>query len=270
MPDRTATLSIRDADIGYDRRLVFEHLSLDILPGQVTAFCGPNGCGKSTALKALRRVLPVSRGEVRLLDRPLGDWPARELARELAMLSQTPEAPEEMTVAELIALGRYSHRPLLSGRRAADRAAVTSAMAAVDVADLAERPIGALSGGQLQRAWLAMVVAQEAPVILLDEPTNHLDIAHALETLSLVRYLTREMGRTVVVVLHDLNLAARFADRLIFFRKGAIAAQGTVEEVFRAEIIGQVFGIDCEVREEGPEGRPFFLPHHGRAARAAE
>ena len=269
MPD-TSALSISSAAIGYDQKLVFEDLSLEIPSGQVTAFCGPNGCGKSTALKAMRRVMPLTRGEVRLLDRPLPEWPARELARELAMLSQTPEAPGEMKVEELIALGRYAHRPLLSGRRASDRAAVRAAMSAVDVVNLAERPIGALSGGQLQRVWLAMVIAQEAPVILLDEPTNHLDIAHALETLSLVRHLSRSMGKTVVVVLHDLNLAARFADTLVFFRKGEIAARGPVDEVFRADIIGEVFGIDCEVRPEGPDGRPFFLPHRRSLGIAAE
>ncbi|SFQ22981.1 ABC transporter ATP-binding protein [Tranquillimonas alkanivorans] len=268
MPD--SALSLSSAAIGYDRKLVFEDLSLDIPPGQVTALCGPNGCGKSTALKAMRRVLPLSRGEASLLDRPLSEWPARELARELAMLSQTPEAPGEMSVEELVALGRYAHRPPLSGRRATDRAAVTAAMSAVDVSDLAARPIGALSGGQLQRVWLAMVIAQESPVVLLDEPTNHLDIAHALETLSLVRHLSRAMGKTVVVVLHDLNLAARFADRLVFFRAGQIVSQGAVGEVFREEIISEVFGIDCEVRAEGPEGRPFFLPHHRAVRQAAE
>ncbi|SDF08377.1 ABC transporter ATP-binding protein [Limimaricola pyoseonensis] len=266
MPD--TALSLRDAAIGYDRKLVFEDLSLSVPEGRVTAFCGPNGCGKSTALKAMRRLLPLQAGAVELRGRPIAGWSPRDLARELAMLSQSPEAPVEITVEELAFMGRYAHRRALSGRKRSDRAAVTAALTAVDMADLAHRPIGALSGGQLQRAWLAMVIAQEAPVILLDEPTNHLDVAHALETLALVRHLSHEMGKTVVVVLHDLNLAARFADAITFFRAGRIAAEGPVAEVFRPEIIGEVFGIACEVRPDGPDGRPFVLPLHRATAGA--
>ena len=238
---------------------MFESLSLEIPRGQVTALCGPNGCGKSTALKAMRRVLPLAGGEVQLKGRPLADWSARALARELAMLSQAPSAPEEMTVRDLVSLGRYAHRPALGGLAANDKAAVAGALRATDIADLAERPIGALSGGQLQRAWLAMVVAQEAPAIFLDEPTNHLDIAHALETLELVRGLCAGGGKTVVVVLHGLNLAARYADRLVFFRDGRIAAEGAVAEVFRAETIREVFGIECEV-DRRRDGAPFCIP----------
>lgn len=259
MPDPMPALSIDSAAIGYDTKQVFRDLCLDIASGRVTALCGPNGCGKSTALKAMRGILPATRGRISLLQRPLGDWPVRELARELAMLSQAPEAPGEMTVRDLVALGRYAHLAAFSGIRAADKIAIERAMHATDVVSLSDRPIGTLSGGQLQRTWLAMVVAQEAPVILLDEPTNHLDIAHALETLTLVRRLCDEENKTIVVVLHDLNLAARFADEIVFFRGGEVEARGEVCSVFTEEVIGCVFGIDCEIRNDGPGGKPFCL-----------
>ena len=248
-------IALREAAAGYDERLVFEDLWLDIPAGQVTALCGPNGCGKSTALKAMRRLLPLRQGAALLEDRPVSERSARALAREIAMLGQTPEAPGDLTVRDLAGLGRYAH----ASRFARLSAAVDAALSAVDLAGLADRPIAALSGGQLQRAWLAMTVAQEAPAILLDEPTNHLDIAHALDTLHLVRRLAHGMGRTVVVVLHDLNLAARFADRLVLFKDGAVAGQGPVSEVFRPELISRVFDIDCEIvaTSAGPLLVPF-------------
>lgn len=242
-------IALREAAVGYDGRLVFDGLTLEIPARQVTALCGPNGCGKSTALKAMRRLLPLQHGSALLAGLPVTERTAKVLAREMAMLGQTPEAPGDLTVRELAALGRYAHASRFSGLTATDRAAVEAALAAVDLSALADRPIAALSGGQLQRAWLAMTIAQEAPAILLDEPTNHLDIAHALETLDLVRRLAHEMGRTVVVVLHDLNLAARHADRLVLFRDGKIAGQGPVSEIFRADLIAAVFDIDCEILE---------------------
>lgn len=257
MPD--THIALREAAAGYGDRLVFEGLTLEIPAGQVTALCGPNGCGKSSALKAMRRLLPPRHGAALLGDRPVTERSARTLAREIAMLGQTPEAPGDLTVRDLAGLGRYAHASRFTGPGAADRAAVDAALSAVDLSDLADRPIAALSGGQLQRAWLAMTVAQEAPAILLDESTNHLDIAHALETLDLVRRLAHEMGRTVVVVLHDLNLAARFADRLVLFKDGGVAGQGPISEVFRPELISHVFDIGCEIvmTSAGPLLVPF-------------
>ncbi len=252
-------IALRDATTGYDDRLVFAGLTLEIPAGQVTALCGPNGCGKSTALKAMRRLIPLRHGAVLLEERPVSERSAKALAREIAMLGQTPEAPGDLTVRDLAGLGRYAHANRFSGPGAADRAAVDAALHAVDLSDLADRPVGALSGGQLQRAWLAMAIAQEAPAILLDEPTNHLDIAHALETLELVRRLAHEMGRTVVVVLHDLNLAARFADRLVLFKNGGVVGEGPVSKVFRPDLISRVFDIDCEIvtTSSGPTLVPF-------------
>ncbi|QBY02802.1 ABC transporter ATP-binding protein [Rhodophyticola sp. CCM32] len=253
-------ITVAGAAIGYGDALVFRDLSLSIPKGRVTALCGPNGCGKSTVLKAMRGMLPLSRGQVLLDQAPLPGWDAKALAREIAILGQAPSAPEEMRVSDLVALGRYSHRRAFSPLSPADQAAIAGAIHATDLTDLADRPIGSLSGGQLQRAWLAMVVAQEAPAIFLDEPTNHLDIAHALSVLALVRRLTQEAGKTVVIVLHDLNMAASVADRIVLFRDGVIKAEGTVAEVLTESMIRAVFDIDCQVLDRPGTDLPLVVP----------
>lgn len=253
-------IELRAAALGYPGKLVFDALDLSIRPGRLTALCGPNGCGKSTALRAMRAMLPTQAGSVLLRDIPLSQIPAKALAREIAMLTQSPTAPDEMSVEQLVSLGRYAHRRAFAPDARADREAVAAALAQTNLAELAHRAIGTLSGGQLQRVWIAMVLAQAAPVILLDEPTNHLDIAHALEVLSLVQRLGAQEGKTAVVVLHDLNLAARFADDIVFFRAGQVAGCGPVEAVFHQELIEDVFGIECIVRREEASGRPFCVP----------
>lgn len=261
MPENNKSeIELRGAALGYAGKLVFESLDLSIRAGRLTALCGPNGCGKSTALRAMRAMLPAEAGDVLLKGRSVSEFPAKALAREIAMLTQNPSAPEEMTVAHLVSLGRYAHRAGFSADARADRAAVAEALDSTNLTSLAERPIGTLSGGQLQRVWIAMVLAQAAPVILLDEPTNHLDIAHALEVLSLVRRLGAQEGKTVIVVLHDLNLAARFADDIVFFSGGQVAGSGEVNEVFRQELIEDVFGIECIVRREEASERPYCIP----------
>ncbi|WP_048649161.1 ABC transporter ATP-binding protein [Nitratireductor soli] len=261
MPENNKSeIELRGAALGYAGKLVFESLDLSIRAGRLTALCGPNGCGKSTALRAMRAMLPAEAGDVLLKGRSVSEFPAKALAREIAMLTQNPSAPEEMTVAHLVSLGRYAHRNGFSADARADRAAVAEALDSTNLANLAERPIGTLSGGQLQRVWIAMVLAQAAPVILLDEPTNHLDIAHALEVLSLVRRLGAQEGKTVIVVLHDLNLAARFADDIVFFSGGRVAGSGEVDEVFRQELIEDVFGIEYIVRREEASERPYCIP----------
>ncbi|UUP18966.1 ABC transporter ATP-binding protein [Nitratireductor thuwali] len=265
MLERTLTglrngLELRGAAAGYGSRLVFEGLDLAIASGRVTALCGPNGCGKSTMLRAMRAMLPLSAGAALVDGGPVDALPVRERARRIAMLSQNPSAPDEMTVEDLVRLGRYAHRKRFAPAGPDDRQAADAAMAAAGVADIAARPIGQLSGGQLQRAWIAMVIAQAAPVILLDEPTNHLDIAHALETLDLVARLCHREARTVAVVLHDLNLAARHADDIVFLRQGRIVAQGPVAQTFTRDVISSVFGIECRVLSDEETGRPFCIP----------
>jgi len=245
---------------GYGDTLVFRDLDLSLPHGRVIALCGPNGSGKSSALRLMRGLLGLAGGTAEIAGRPIGQWSARGLARAVAMLPQSPEAPGEMTVADLVRLGRFAHRRPFAGLAAADHAACRAALAATDMTGHADAPIGALSGGQLQRAWIAMVLAQDAPAILLDEPTNHLDIAHALEVLDLVRRLNREEGRSVVLVLHDLNLAARYADHVVLFAQGGVAAQGARDAVLTEALIARVFGVRCRVLHDPAFGFPVIVP----------
>ncbi|SMH38081.1 ABC transporter ATP-binding protein [Maritimibacter sp. HL-12] len=245
MADILARMTQITAD--YDDQTALDAIDLDLPEGKVIAFCGPNGSGKSTALRVLRGLHRPSAGAASVAGRPLTDWEPRALAREIAMLSQSPEAPDEMSVADLAMMGRFSHRSRFSAPSAADHATVERALKATGMTTLADRALGHLSGGQLQRAWIAMTLAQDSPRIFLDEPTNHLDIAHALEVLDLVVRLNRSEHRSFVLVLHDLNLAMRYADEVVLFRQGRIAAQGPTEAVMTSETIGSVFEIDCDV-----------------------
>ncbi len=248
-------------DIGYGRTPVIADLSLRLPQGGITAFCGPNGSGKSTALKALRRLIGLSKGAIEVTGKPLAAWPAKALAREMAMLGQAPSAPEELTVRELAMLGRFAHRARFGGPSAADVEAVDRALALCDLSQRADEALRALSGGQLQRAWIAMVIAQDAPAILLDEPTNHLDVAHAHNLLSLVARLNREDGRTIVMVLHDLNLAARHADNIVLWKEGRVVAEGDAETLFHPKLIGSVFDVDCTIMTDPRTGRPLCLTY---------
>lgn len=249
------------AELGYGTVKVFEELDLDLEAGEITVFCGPNGCGKSTALKALRRMLKATSGDIFLGETPISELPNKQLAREMAMLTQSPAAPDELLVEQLVAMGRYAHQRQFYAASDADRAAIEFALAACNLTDLAKRPLGAISGGQLQRAWLATILAQDAPIILLDEPTNHLDITHQIETLELIKKLNVEQNRSIVLVLHDLNLAARYADRMIMFKHGSIFAQGTPEQVMREEIIDEVFSVSCKVIPDPVHAKPLCISY---------
>ncbi len=251
---------LQQARIGYGDTPVFDALSLAIPRGKVTALCGPNGCGKSTALKAMRGLLPLSTGAALLNDAAVGGWSPRALAREVAMLGQTPSAPEDMVLADLVALGRYAHSTRFGGLSQDDRDAIARAIRETDLEALVERPIGSLSGGQLQRGWLAMILAQAAPVVFLDEPTNHLDIAHAADTLALVRRMVETGGRTVVIVLHDLNMAATVADRIVLFRGGEVAAEGEIAEVLTPDTLLTVFDLPCAVLTRPDSDLPLVVP----------
>ena len=256
-----AALRFANARFGYGNSLVFDGLDLSVSAGRITAFCGPNGSGKSTALRAMRGLLDLDSGIVDLMGKPVADWPAKALAREVAMLSQSPSATEELRVSDLVMLGRYAWSERFRGPSENDRAAVDKAIHACDLVKFRNTPIGALSGGQLQRAWIALVLAQDAPVLLLDEPTNHLDIAHALEVLDLACRLNRDHARTVVIVLHDLNYAARYADEVVLFQDGAVFAQGSVDEMFEQSKIASAFGIDCDITCDPRTGRPHVFAY---------
>ncbi|UJQ95471.1 ABC transporter ATP-binding protein [Mariluticola halotolerans] len=247
--------------LGYGTKMVFDALDLTLNAGEVTMFCGPNGCGKSTALKALRRLMKAKYGDIFLSGEAISFLSNKRLAREMAMLTQAPSAPEDLLVEQLVGMGRYAHQGRFAGLTAKDREMVDFAMTACNLQELAKQSLGTLSGGQLQRAWLATILAQDAPVILLDEPTNHLDITHQIETLELIRKMNAEEGRTVVLVLHDLNLAARYADSMVMFNQGKVVAQGTPEQVMREEVISDVFAIGCRVISDPVHGKPLCIPY---------
>ena len=240
-----------------------EDLDLDVPAGRVTAIIGANGCGKSTLLRGLTRQLAPRAGSIEVLGRDAARVSARDYARTVALLPQHPVAPEGMTVAQLVARGRHPHRGLLGGRAAGDDAAIASALERTDLVELAEREAGTLSGGQRQRAWLALVLAQQTPVVLLDEPTSYLDLSHQVEVLDLVRALPDPRGEgraTVVAVLHELNLAARSADHIVAMAAGRVVAQGTPGEVIVPEVLAEVFGLDADVVADPLLGHPVVLP----------
>ena len=242
---------------------IVEDLDLDVPAERVTAIIGANGCGKSTLLRGLTRQLAPRAGSIEVLGRDAARVSARDYARTVALLPQHPVAPEGMTVAQLVARGRHPHRGLLGGRAAGDDAAIASALERTDLVELADREAGTLSGGQRQRAWLALVLAQQTPVVLLDEPTSYLDLSHQVEVLDLVRALPDPRGggrATVVAVLHELNLAARSADHIVAMAAGRVVAQGTPGEVIVPEVLAEVFGLDADVVADPLLGHPVVLP----------
>jgi iron complex transport system ATP-binding protein len=263
MADRLARL--RAVTARYDRVTALDLVDLDLPEGRITALCGPNGSGKSTALRVLRGLHGAEAGEVEVAGRPLGDWPPKDLARAVAMLSQSPDAPPELTVQDLVRLGRFAHRRRFMGQSGEDHAACARALEATEMAELAGRPIGRLSGGQLQRAWIAMTIAQDAPRIFLDEPTNHLDIAHAFEVLELVRCLNAREGRSIVMVLHDLNMAIRYADHVVLFDEGRVVAAGPTRDVLTETTVAEVFGVSCRIIEVGDDTAPVLVTLPRRA-----
>lgn len=260
------TIRLRGLTLGYgpaSAPSIVEDLDLDVPAGRVTAIIGANGCGKSTLLRGLTRQLAPRAGSIEVLGRDAARVSARDYARTVALLPQHPVAPEGMTVAQLVARGRHPHRGLLGGRAAGDDAAIASALERTDLVELAEREAGTLSGGQRQRAWLALVLAQQTPVVLLDEPTSYLDLSHQVEVLDLVRALPDPRGggrATVVAVLHELNLAARSADHIVAMAAGRVVAQGTPGEVIVPEVLAEVFGLDADVVADPLLGHPVVLP----------
>jgi iron complex transport system ATP-binding protein len=249
---------------GYGGAPVVRGVSLVVPRGQVTTIIGPNGCGKSTLLRVLARLLRPASGRVLLDGEPIERLRTRRLATRLAMLPQNPVAPEGMTVADLVARGRQPHQPWYRQWSHEDEQIIEDAMVSTGVLPLAGRPIDELSGGQRQRAWIAMTLAQQTDIVLLDEPTTHLDLAHAVEVLDLVMRLRRETGRTIVTVLHDMNLAARYTDRLVVLKDGAVLAEGTAAEVLAPTLLADAFGLEAYVFEDPAQGLPTVVPvRHG-------
>ncbi|MGZ4452646.1 MAG: ABC transporter ATP-binding protein [Nocardioides sp.] len=254
------TLVVERASLSYGDRPIVTDLSLALPEGQVTVIVGANACGKSTLLRALARLLRPAGGQVLLDGRDVHTIPTRQLARRLGLMPQAPIAPEGIVVADLVARGRHPHQGLFGRWSAADDAAVAAALEATGVSDLADRAVDELSGGQRQRVWIAMALAQETSVLLLDEPTTYLDLAHQIEVLDLLARLNAERGTTIAMVLHDLNLAARYADHLVALRAGRMMAAGTPAEVVTEETVEAVFGLPCMVVADPVTGTPLVVP----------
>lgn len=255
-----AVLRAEGLTLCYGRRVVVDGLALAIAPGQVTTLIGPNGCGKSTILRGLGRLLRPERGAVYLDGVAIATLPTQQIAQRLGILPQTPTAPEGLTVRELVAQGRYPHQTWWQQWSETDEAKVNEAIALTQLAELRDRPLDTLSGGQRQRAWIAMALAQDTDILLLDEPTTYLDLAHQLDLLDLLRHLNRHLGRTIVMVLHDLNLASRYADHLIAIQAGTVYAQGTPTDVITPPLLRAVFGLDCHIIPDPVTGTPLCIP----------
>lgn len=260
------SLEARELRLGYRRQEIITGLSLRIAEGRITALVGANASGKSTLLRGLARLLPPTAGAVYLDGRAISRISSREVARRLAVLPQGPEVPDGVTVRELVAQGRYPHQGFLRSFSAEDERAIELALARTAMTSLADRVLDELSGGQRQHAWIAMTLAQEARVMLLDEPTTYLDMAHQVAVLELLRELNRRDGKTVVMVLHDLNQAARYADELIAIRRGAVLAAGPPAQIVTEPIVRELFGIDVLVIEDPVTGGPLCVPRAGLGA----
>lgn len=258
-------LTTKGLTLSYGDRTIVEDLDLVIPPGRITAIVGANGCGKSTLLKALARLIPPRAGQVVLDGKALHALPTKEIARTLGLLPQSPIAPEGIAVTDLVGRGRHPHQKLLARWSAHDYDVVAQALSSTGIADLADRSVDELSGGQRQRVWIAMALAQETDILLLDEPTTFLDVAHQIDVLDLLTDLNRERGTTIVMVLHDINLAARYADHLFAVRGGGVVASGAPADVVTAGLIRQVFDLDALVVSDPVSGTPIVLPrgrHH--------
>ena len=258
-------LSAEDLTLGYAAIKVLDHVDVTIPDGKITALIGANGSGKSTLLRALGRIIQPLGGTVTLDGKAIAEMPGRAIAQTLALLPQSPVSPDGLTVRQLCRFGRHPHKGMLPRTTRHDEQIVDASLAATGLTDLAERPLDRLSGGQRQRAWIAMALAQDTPILLLDEPTTYLDIAHQLEVLELLKELNEKSGRTIVMVVHDLNHAAQYADHIIAVGiLGGIHAAGRPVDLLKPELIRSVFGIDADVIPHPVDGTPLCLPFVGR------
>ncbi|MBC2879723.1 MULTISPECIES: ABC transporter ATP-binding protein [Streptomyces] len=260
-------LQAESVTLAYDRRVIAEDLSVAIPDNSFTVIVGPNACGKSTLLRALSRMLKPATGSVLLDGQAIGSYPAKKVARTLGLLPQSSVAPDGITVADLVARGRYPHQGLLRQWSPEDERIVQESMEATRVAELADRHVDELSGGQRQRVWIAMALAQRTPLLLLDEPTTYLDIQHQIEVLDLCAELHEEQGRTLVAVLHDLNHAARYATHLIAMRGGKVVAEGAPSDIVTSELVAEVFGLSCQIIDDPQTGTPLVVPAARQARR---
>ena len=254
-------ISTKNLNISYGNLDIVKDLNLDIPKGKITTIIGSNGCGKSTILKTIARIIQPKSGDIFVNNINIKDQSPKELAKAVAVLPQSPQAPSGLTVEELIAYGRFPHQKGFGKMRKEDNDIVTWALQSTGIEEFRDRPIEALSGGQRQRAWIAMALAQQTDILILDEPTTYLDLAHQLEILKLLEELNRKQGTTIVMVIHELNNAARFADHIISVKKGKVICQGSAEEVMTKENLKELFNIDAEIVQDPRNNKPVCLTY---------
>jgi iron complex transport system ATP-binding protein len=271
MPTKKLLLTQR-LTLAYDGPPIILDLDLAIPAGEITILVGPNGCGKSTLLRGLARLLKPRAGAVYLNGADIFKKSTKAVAKQLGILPQGPVAPEGLTVRDLVAMGRYPHQNWLQQWSKEDEQQVEQALIVTDMTPFADRGLDTLSGGQRQRAWIAMALAQDTAILLLDEPTTFLDLAHQVEVLDLLYELNQSKGRTIVMVLHDLNQACRYADRLVAVRQGQVYARGTPVQVMTEAMVREVFGLDCRILQDPVAGTPMCIPisHKGVSEKMRE
>lgn len=254
------TLSANKIIAGYDKKTVLHDLQVDIPDHKVSVIIGSNACGKSTLLKTFSRLLLPSDGEVILDGKKIDQIPSKQLAQILGLLPQSPIAPEGIRVSDLVARGRFPYQGFMGGMKSEDYEAVNDALDAMGITDLANREVDELSGGQRQRVWIAMALAQQTDILFLDEPTTFLDVTHQIEILDLLRELNQKNGTTIVMVLHDINLSARYSDHMIALKDGQLIAEGDPCDIVDESIISTVFNLDCEVINDPVSNTPLIIP----------
>ena len=258
---------------GYDQKMILQDVSINIPSNKISIIIGGNGCGKSTLLKTMARLLKPSSGQVMLDDVPVQKIAPKQLAKVVGLLPQSPVVPEGITVADLVGRGRFPHHTLLKGWTKKDTEAVAEAMDMMNIADLAERHIDELSGGQRQRVWIAMALAQQTDILFLDEPTTFLDITYQIEILDLLTDLNRKYGTTIVMVLHDINLSARYADYIFALKDGQLISEGTPTDIISSQLIKEIFALDCIVMEDPVSNSPSVVPigrHHNEGVQSVK
>ncbi|MCL6604758.1 MAG: ABC transporter ATP-binding protein [Paenibacillus sp.] len=257
----TERLNTDQLSIGYAEALIVDTLNLKLPTGKITALVGANGSGKSTILKTMARLMKPKSGSVMLDGKSIHALSTKEVARQLAILPQNPTAPDGLTVAELVSYGRHPHQKGFGTLTAEDRRIISSAITVTGMEEFNDRPIDRLSGGQRQRAWIAMALAQQTDILFLDEPTTFLDMAHQLEVLKLLQKLNETEGRTIVMVVHDLNHASRYAQHMVAIKSGKVISEGTPTDVMTPVVLREVFGIEADIMPDPRTGVPFCLPY---------
>ena len=253
-------LSAKNLQLGYEQKVIVENMQLNVPDGKISVIIGANGSGKSTLLKALSRLLKPMRGSIELDNIELSNFKAKELAKILGLLPQSPLVPEGIKVSDLVSRGRYPYRKFLQGMTKEDFEIVTEALKLMGVLDLADRNIDELSGGQRQRVWIALVIAQSTDILLLDEPTTYLDIAYQIEILDTLRNINKIKNTTIIMILHDINLSARYADDIFAVEKGNLVAEGKPEDIITPELMKKVYGLNCEVIKDPFSNTPLIIP----------